>query len=167
MINGHFYYLNDEYYNKFQSCNLLGNKDKNESGEHNRPCFYCLQYNNLYWMIPLSSRIEKYKRLYAQKSIRYPNNFDGIRFGYVNGQERAFLIQNLCPTTEKYIESEYRIEKNTLPVTIKTELEKELNNIVKKVLSLYYNKGIKIVLTDLDTILAELSAENNSLNPPH
>ena len=54
-------------------------------------------------MIPISSQIEKYKKLYDEKMLRYKGNFDGIRFGFVNGQERAFLIQNVCPVTDKYI----------------------------------------------------------------
>lgn len=71
-----------------------------------------------YWMIPISSQINKYKLLYKEKMKRYNNHFDGIRFGFVNGQERAFLIQNMCPVTSDYIASEYKIENNTIPVTI-------------------------------------------------
>ena len=156
MITGNFYYLNDDYYEKFRNCGLMGNKDEDESGKHGRPCFYCFKQDGLYWMIPISSQIEKYRNLYNEKMQRYNGKFDGIRFGYVNGQERAFLIQNVCPVTDKYVESEYRIENNTRAVTIDEAFSRELNGIVRKVLRLYKDKGIKIVLTDLDTILAKL-----------
>ena len=35
-------------------------------------------------------------------------------------------------------------------------LAKELNAIARKVLRFYYDRGIKIILTDLDTILKNL-----------
>jgi hypothetical protein len=111
-------------------------------------------------MVPISSRVEKYKALYSAKMSRYNGQFDGIRFGYVNGKERAFLIQNACPVTDDYIDSEYKIEKNTKSVTINYKLAKELNGIMRKVLRLYYDKHIKIILTDLDTIISGLKTLN-------
>lgn len=159
MKTGVFYYIKDEYYDKFKNCNLMGNKEDDETGKHGRPCYYCFEQNGFYWMIPISSQIDKFQRLYNEKSARYKGEFDGIRFGYVNGNKRAFLIQNMCPVTEKYIGDEYKIENNTVRVTINNKLAKELNAVVRKVLRLYYDKGIKIILTDLDTILDELESE--------
>ena len=49
-------------------------------------------------------------------------NFAGLRFGYVNGKYRAFLIQNVCPVTEEYIDCQYMIENNSVPVTIDDKL---------------------------------------------
>ena len=161
MVTGNFYYINNDYYEKFQNCGLMGNKDEDEFGKHGRPCFYCFKDDGFCWMIPISSKVSKYKELYNNKQKRYNGNFDGIRFGFVNAKERAFLIQNACPVLEKYIDSEYRIENNTRPVTIDSDFAKELNGIMRKVLRLYKNKGIKIILTDLDTILKELEAETN------
>ena len=159
MQAGNFYYITDEYYDKFKNCNLMGNKDEDEFGKHGRPCYYCFEQLGFYWMIPISSKVEKYKQLYDEKMERYNGRFDSIRFGYVNGQERAFLIQNMCPVTSKYIDSEYRIENNTRPVTIDRTLASELNGIIRKVLRYYNDRGIKIVLTDLDTILSDLNKD--------
>lgn len=159
METGYFYYITDEYYNKFANCALMGNKESDISGKHGRPCYYCFEYNGLYWMIPISSRVEKYQKLYDQKMERYKGSYDGIRFGFVNGQKRAFLIQNLCPVTEKYIACQYKIEKDTVPVSVNDKLSKELNTIVRKVLRFYYEKGVKIIMTDLDTILEKLKSE--------
>lgn len=158
MITGNFYYISDDYYKKFPNCNLMGNKVTDDFGKHGRPCFYCFEFEGLYWMVPISSRIEKYEELYARKMQRYNGSFDGIRFGYVNGEKRAFLIQNVCPVTSNYIESEYRVDRNRIPVTIDRNLSRELNGIVRKVVRLY-KRGIKITLTDLDTILSELNRE--------
>lgn len=93
---------------------------------------------------------------------RYNGNFDGIRFGFVNGKRCAFLIQNICPITDEYVASEYRIQKNTRRVTVDPKLARELNAIVRKVLRLYFDRNIKIVLTDIATILSCLEAETNN-----
>lgn len=162
METGFFYYIKDEYYEKFENCNLMGNKESDESGNHNRPCYYCFEQANYYWMIPISSRVEKFQKLYDEKMKRYNGNFDGIRFGFVNGKRCAFLIQNICPITAEYVASEYRIQKNTRRVTISPKLASELNAIVRKVLRLYFDKNIKIVLTDISTILSCLEAEKNN-----
>ena len=156
MVTGNFYYLKDSYYNKFPNCDLIGNKSEDGEGKHDRPCFYCFEKDDLYWMIPISSQIDKYENLYYDKMQRYNGHFDGIRFGYVNGKKRAFLIQNMCPVKAEYIDYEYRIENNTKVVRIDDKLAKELNAIARKVLRFYYDRGIKIILTDLDTILKNL-----------
>ena len=62
MITGNFYYLKDSYYKKFPNCNLIGNKEENVEGRHDRPCFYCFEREELYWMIPISSQIKKYEK---------------------------------------------------------------------------------------------------------
>ena len=62
----------------------------------------------------------------------------------------------MCPITDEYIDHEYRIEKNTKPVRIDEKLAKELNAIARKVLRFYYDRGIKIILTDLDIILQSI-----------
>ena len=135
----------------------MGNKEEDSNGKHGRPCFYCFKAEDYFWMIPISSKVEKYQRLYDEKVIKYPN-YDGIRFGYVNGQRRAFLLQNICPVTSKYIDCEYKIENNTQSVSINPNLSRELNGIARKIIRLY-KRGTKIVLTDLDYILNELNNE--------
>ena len=50
MITGNFYYISDDYYEKFKNCGLMGNKAEDEEGKHGRPCFYCFRQDDLYWM---------------------------------------------------------------------------------------------------------------------
>ena len=155
MKQGRFYYISDEYYNKFQNCGLMGNKEEDNFGKHGRPCFYCFICDDFYWMIPISSKIEKYKKIYNEKIKKYPN-YDGIRFGFVNGEERAFLLQNICPTTKEYIESEYTINKGETYVTISNNLQKTLNGIARKIIRFHKN-GIRITLTNLTKIIEGLT----------
>lgn len=57
VIVGHFYFLKDEYYDKFSNEKLLINKGKNNK----RPCFFAFEdeITGLYWFVPLSSQVEK------------------------------------------------------------------------------------------------------------
>lgn len=161
MNTGNFYFIKDKYYERFSKCGLMGNKDADKNGVHGRPCFYCFEEDGYFWMVPISSKIEKYTALYEEKKKRY-KEYDGVRFGYVNGQYRAFLIQNVCPVTEEYIDCQYMIENNTVPVTINKNLSAEINSIVRKVIRL--NKiGIKIVLTNIDHILNELNKMDRAI----
>ena len=90
----------------------------------------------------LVSIVLKWKDIYGwflyhlkRKSIRYLYNkkkkhykeYDGLRFGYVNGKYRAFLIQNVCPVSKEYIDCQYMIENNTVPVKINDKLTAEIN----------------------------------------
>lgn len=155
MYTGNFYFIKDEYYKRFSNCGLMGNKDIDESEIHGRPCCYCFETDGYFWMVPISPKTEKYKKIYEEKKKRY-KEYDGLRFGYVNGKYRAFLIQNVCPVSGNYIDCQYMIENNTVPVTINNKLAAEINGIVRKVIRLN-KRGIKIVLTDITYILNELN----------
>ena len=152
---GNFYFIKDEYYKRFPKCGLMGNKDSDEAGVHGRPCFYCFEMDGYFFFFFVSSKTEKYRALYEEKKKRY-KEYDGLRFGYVNGKYRAFLIQNVCSVSEEYIDCQYMIENNTVPVKINDELSAEINGIVRKVIRLS-KRGIRIVLTDINNILNGLN----------
>ena len=67
-------------------------------------------------------------------------------------------MQNICPVTKNYIDSEYRIDKDSIPVKVNQNFAKQLNSAARKIIRLY-NSGTKIVLTDLDYIIDELNSE--------
>lgn len=59
MDNGHFYFINDQYFIDFHDPYLMQNKEVINGQEHNRPCFFAFEDSNnkgLYWMIPFSSQ---------------------------------------------------------------------------------------------------------------
>lgn len=125
------------------------NKETINSQSHDRPCFYAFQDNNtkLYWMIPFSSQISKFKIIYNKKIQKY-KKCDTIVFGKVLGYEKAFLIQNMCPITQKYIKNEYLDSASKLPVRIDGKLERELIGKAAKVLALH-RSGIKLIFPDV------------------
>ena len=144
MKQGNFYFVKDSFYERFRNCGLLENKEIINGKEHNRPCCYLFKFlqsdTDIYWLIPISSKVDKYKSEY-QKSITKYGMCDNISFGYVLGDECAFLPQNLFPITENYINNVY-IDKNTsLPITIDADLMAELNKKARK--KIRYNQQNK------------------------
>ena len=89
---GNFYYIEDTYFNDFPDEKLMQNKETVNGQPHNRPCFYAFkdEKTGLYWMIPISSQVQKFRGYYNQKIRKY-GRCDTIVFGEVMGAEKAFL----------------------------------------------------------------------------
>ena len=150
MDTGKLYFVKDEFYERFNGCGLLENKEIIDGKQHNRPCCYLFKFSNddsdIYWMIPVSSKVDKY------------GICDNISFGYVLGEECAFLPQNLFPITEKYINNIY-IDKNTSqPITIPADLMAELNRKARKKIR-YNQHGKTLGLTNILKIYDELKKD--------
>ena len=62
-----------------------------------------------------------------------------------------FLVQNMFPVTEKYIESQYL--KNNIKIRLSRKLKKEIVFKANKVLILYRNDMKKIIFPDLEKII--------------
>ena len=141
---GKFYFLKNLFFEKMKDKNLANNKENGNK----RPCYYCFRDNKqdeLIWFIPISSKVDKYKKIYEEKSQKY-KRVDTLVFGKVNGEERAFLIQNMFPTIKKYIEEMY-VRKN-VSVTITYTLEKEVKEKANHILEIA-QKGKKVVFPDI------------------
>lgn len=149
MTNGHFYYLDDQYFIDFPDDKLMKNKESIDGVLHDRPCFYAFKDNtsDIYWMIPFSSKVEKFKKIYKKKIEKY-RRCDTIVFGNILGHEKAFLIQNMCPVTTYYIKNEYLDSNTNLPVRIQGNLEKVLIEKAHHVLALQ-RKGCKLIFPDV------------------
>lgn len=157
MIKGNFYFLTDEYCEKFEKYGVMNNKEAIREELHGRPCFYAFPDDddkNIIWMVPISSQVNKYRDILNEKLLKY-NVYDGLEFGYVRGRQAAFLLQNICPVTEKYIREEY-IDCNTnKPVEIPNDLKRAINAKARKIVR-FAKKGTKISITDIMKILNEL-----------
>lgn len=114
MINGHFYYLTDQYFIDFPDTFLMQNKETINGQAHDRPCFYAFkdETTGIYWMIPFSSQTSKYQRIYDAKIQKY-KRCDTILFGDVLGHKKAFLIQNMCPIIDEYVKKNILIQRPT------------------------------------------------------
>lgn len=150
MEKGYFYFISDEYYNKFSNEKLMTNKEVVNGEVHNRPCYYSLQDDDekrIFWMIPVSSQTDKYLDEY-NKSIEKYGVCDTISFGYLKGEFNAFLLQNMCPITSEFILNQYFYADSQNPVHIPNDLKRELNAKARKILRLA-KKGKKLTFTNI------------------
>lgn len=159
---GCFYFIKDSFFDLIDDSELMQNKENGNK----RPCYYCFkskEYDSIIWFIPVSTKIDKYQKIYdkkLQKQIKLGKtpSIDTIVFGNVANTYSAFLIQNMFPVTEEYIESQYI--KNKVAIKLSNKLQNEIISKAIKVLNLY-NHGMKnIVFPDIDRILGQL-LENN------
>jgi len=158
MILCGFYILKDHYFDEMNDPYLKNNK------EGNRPFYYCVKEvtntNHIYWMIPLSSRTDKYKKIIESK-LSNNKPCDGL---YVcklpSGTESAFLIQDIFPITDCYVDREYTLGSNHLILPYEDDIA-EIEMKARKVIRLL-KRGIKLTPTSPDVlkILAKLNSNN-------
>ena len=143
--NGKFYFIKDEFFDIFKDYKLMQNK---ESG-NKRPCYFCFndpENEEIIWFVPISSKVAKYKAIYEYKKKVRKTVYNFV-FGNVLGKEKAFLIQNIFPTTEKYIESKY--QNKMVDVEISEKLKQEIIQTSLNVIKLA-KKGINIPFYDIN-----------------
>lgn len=155
---GYFYFIKDKFFEIINDKELMQNKENGSK----RPCYYCFKSktdDRILWFIPVSTKVEKYKKVYLnkinkQKELGKKQSVDTIVFGYVSNVYSTFLIQNMFPVSEKYIEKQYK--KNNVAITLSKELENEVISKANKVLNLYKHGMKKIVFPNIEEILKVL-----------
>ncbi len=150
---GYVYHIKDEYFEKVQDSNLMQNK---EGGTY-RPTFYCLRDSktSLLWMVPLSSHVEKYKAIHDKQVIKYGKCLT-IVLGEFDGKEAAFLLQNMFPIRDYYLDHIHT--RNNNPVPVKHSIHKEVTTRMKKLRQLHF-KGKKVVFPNIDLLEQIMLAE--------
>ena len=141
-----FYIIKDKFFEDMPDPYLKGNK------AGNRPHYYCFEDINtgIYWMIPLSSRIDKYKGI-VEKKAKAGKPCDIIHIVKLDdSRESAFLIQDMFPITEEYIEREYTIGGNHLMLTSE-HTANEIEQKARKVMGML-KRGVKFTPTQPDVI---------------
>lgn len=143
MITSGFYVLKDQFFTDMNDPFLKNNKDGN------RPFYYCIkgekEDKNIYWMIPLSHKIEKYRKIIEDK-VQANKPCDGLYIAKLpSGTESAFLIQDIFPITDNYIERTYTLGGNHLILPYEDDID-IISQKAKKVLSLI-KRGIKLTPT--------------------
>lgn len=147
-----FYIIKDKFFEDMSDPYLKGNK------EGNRPHYYCFEESDMgiYWMIPLSSKIQKFKKI-IEKKEKAGKSCDILCIVKLDDdRESAFLIQDMFPITEEYIEREYTIAGNHLMLTSE-HTAKMIEQKARKVMGML-KRGVKFMPTqpDVITILKKL-----------
>lgn len=145
----HFYFIKDSYFHDYPEAGLMPNKIIINNAVHDRPAYFALRDSSnpkILWLIPISSKISKYKRIEEEKRRKF-GRCDTIVFGDILGHECAFLIQNMCPITSYYIENEY-MDHNHYPVRIPYRLERIISKKVRRIL-LLEGQGKRITFSNV------------------
>lgn len=151
--NGRFYFINNTF---IQTYGIKYNLMKNKETGTKRPCYFCFKDKtdkHIIWFVPISKQYEKYKSIYEKKKKKIHREPLNFVFGIVKDENAVFLIQNMFPTTKKYIEEKYQVKNND--VTISMPLQKEIIEKAESVLRLE-EKGIHVAFSNLIDFKREL-----------
>lgn len=149
MLKKGVYIVSDRFFQDFNDPFLKGNK--NES----RPHYYTYfdSTTGLMWLIPLSSRIEKYKSIIERRQAEH-KPCDILHIAKLdNDKPSVFLIQDIFPINESYIERPYTF--NNQPLTITSEklaaiIEEKSCRVIRLI-----RKGIRFSPTQPDVLQIE------------
>lgn len=141
---GKFYFIKNEFFYLFENYELMENKEDGNK----RPCYFCfndVENEDIIWFVPISSKVDKYKNIYENKRKTRKKVYNFV-FGKVLGKEKAFLIQNIFPTRQEYIESVYKNKMQDVKITesLKREIIETSINVIKLA-----KKGINIPFYDI------------------
>ena len=120
---GYIYHIKNEFFDKIDDKSLMTN---HENG-HARPTYFTIKDKDILWFIPLSSKVEKYKKIVDKKMKRY-GRCDTILIREVLGKDAAILLQNAFPTLEKYIDHPHLLENGKPAKVVETLKEEILQN---------------------------------------
>lgn len=158
---GYVYHIKDEYFEKVNDNMLMQNK---ENGTY-RPTFYCLkdEKTSLLWMVPLSSRVDKFRAIHAKQAKKYGRCLT-IVLGEFDGKSAAFLLQNMFPVTEYYLDHIHT--RNNNPVPVKHSIHSKINTNMKRLRQLH-KRGRKVVFPDITRLEEIMLEELKDSHPLH
>ena len=155
--SGYVYHIKDEYFIKAKDEMLMQNKE----GGNFRPTYYAMFDNatSLLWMVPMSTKHEKYKIIHDKQVQKYGRCLT-IILGEFGDIPAAFLLQNMFPVTPYYLDHVHT--KNGNPLPVKHSIQQAIQTNIKQIRQIHA-RGRKIVFTDIDRLLNlmidELQAE--------
>lgn len=128
---GYVYHIKSEYFDFAKDEKLM----RNHEGDSTRPNYFCIKLDDscILWFIPMSSKIEKYRLIIEDKIKKY-KQCDTIVIGNYRGRDHVFLIQNMFPITEKYIDHVDTVNGRALQVP--SETRRQITERVDKIFKL-------------------------------
>jgi len=124
---GYIYHIKDEFFDKINDKGVMIN---HENG-HARPTYFTIKDKDILWFIPLSSKVEKYKKIIDKKIEQY-GSCKSIMISEIAGNKSVILLQNAFPTLEKYIDHPHIVNGRPLKVidTLKNEILDNFNYLL-------------------------------------
>ena len=153
-------HIKDDYMNLAVKNGLSDKLMSNKEGNQFRPTYYCQQESEtgIIWGIPMSSRLDKFKSLIAKDIEKY-GRCAKIVIGEYSGKESAFLVQNMFPMTEKYIDHLHTVNGN--PVPVESKLQAKIDMTFREAQRLH-KKGAGVIFTNIDGLKKLMLDEINA-----
>lgn len=156
VVTGYLYHIKDEYFDIVNDKNLMTNHERGKK----RPTYFTIKDNNILWFIPLSSKVEKYQKIYDKKVEKF-GFCNTIMIEEILGNKSAILLQNTFPTLEKYIDHVHTVDG--IPVKVPETLSKMILDNFKYLLKLK-TRGVNLFFTDIDSIKEQMFKEIEQTN---
>lgn len=151
---GYLYHIKDEYFDIVNDENLMQNHERGKK----RPTYFTIKDGNILWFIPISSKINKYRKIVDKKIKKY-GFCNTILIDKIFDEDSAILLQNTFPTLEKYIDHVHTVDGKPAKVSEKLEkiILKNFQNLMK-----LHNRGIKVFFTNIDELKEKMLEEINN-----
>ncbi len=149
ILTGNLYFVSDEFFKKIQDPYLKINYENTK-----RPHYFAFRDNGtkLYWLVPCSSKIEKFERLIQKKHEQHKPT-DTIKIVKIFDRKAVLLFQDMFPVTAAYINGQYI--KGGQPVRITDpKIIQEMEKNAKKIINLLH-RGVRFTPTQPDVIKIE------------
>ena len=141
---GYLYHIKDEFFDIVNDETLMTNHEKGRK----RPTYFTIKDKDILWFIPLSSKVEKYRKIVDKKVEKF-GFCNTILIVDIFEKEHAILLQNAFPTLEKYIDHVHTVDGK--PARVSKTLEKIILKDFKNLMKLK-ERGINLFFTDIDRI---------------
>lgn len=148
---GYLYHIKDEFFDNINDNGVMINHEKG----HSRPTYFTIKDKNILWFIPISSKVDKYKKIISNKIVKY-GNCKSIIIDKILKHEMVILIQNAFPTIEKYIDHVHT--ENGVPVKVAISLQEKIIFNFKYLLNMKKH-GTNLFFTDIDKIKEKMLEE--------
>ena len=148
---GYLYHIKDEFFDFVNDESLMQNHEKGKK----RPTYFTIKEKDILWFIPISSKIDKYRKIVDKKVEKY-GFCNTILIEKIFNEEAAILLQNAFPTLEKYIDHVHTVDGK--PARVPEKLEEIILKDFIELMKLH-NHGIKVFFTDIDKIKEKMIKE--------
>lgn len=142
---GYIYHIKDEFFDVVDDESLMTNHERGKK----RPTYFTIKDKDILWFIPLSSKVNKYKKIINNKMNKY-GRCDTILIREILGNDSVILLQNAFPTLEKYIDHVHLLD-NGKPAKVVESVKDEILQKFKYLMKLK-SKGVNLFFTDIDKI---------------
>ena len=147
------YSIKDSFYEKVNRDPLVNNHEC----VNDRPHYFCVQDPELklFWMIPLSTKVDKYKLIY-DREVETKGACTKIVLGRFAGKNAAFLLQDMFPINPAYLHNVYTLKNN--PVPVHTTIQKLIHTNFHLIMNMDRN-GADLLFPDVSRIKALMLEE--------